>query len=249
MEELKRLVLALQFMTRIPIPIKLEIEENDFPGTTAYFPVVGLVIGLILSGVFMILKDIFPREIIITTIIALSYILIGALHIDGFSDTFDGLFSNKNKDKMLNIMRDSRLGTNGVIAAIFMILLKIMFLSNIKDYIVIPSLIIMPVLGRFSNTFAILISKSARGGEGLGGLMIGKIGFKEISIALIISILIGYIVMPILLFFKILIAIIVLTFLIVKYISSRIGGMTGDTLGATNELSELFVLILVYLFS
>jgi len=243
MEEIKRLVLAMQFMTRLPIPIEIDVEKREFYRTASYFPVVGIVIGSILSLLYFALKNFFSREIVMTFIVAFSYVLTGAMHIDGLSDTFDGLFSNKDKSKMLEIMRDSRLGTNGVLAAIFIVVLKILFLTNIHENITLTALLITPIIGRLSIVFSMMISKSARGGEGLGGLMLGKVGIREFAIAFVISIATSYFILPLAVFVKILTISLFVTYIVSKYISLRIGGMTGDTLGAVNELAELTALI------
>lgn len=247
MRELKRLILNIQFMTRIPIPIIIDVKEGDFSKGTIYFPPIGILIGLILSAFYYLARNIFPREIVVTFIVALSYTLIGALHIDGFADTFDGLFSNKTKERMLEIMRDSRLGTNGVLATIFLVLLKILFLSKIDANIIIPTLIVMPMLGRFGILIAAFTSKSARGGEGLGGFIIGKVKLREFIIGLIFVLIAGYFLMQYLLFLKILIISMAASYMTTKYICLRIGGMTGDTLGAVNEFTELIVLISIFL--
>lgn len=249
MKELKRMALTIQFMTRIPIPLKIEVKNDEFYKIVSYFPVVGIIIGFILSLIYIALKNLFSREIVMTFVIAFSYILTGAMHIDGLADTFDGLFCNKDKEKILEIMRDSRLGTNGVLATAFMIILKILFLVYINDNNTLPLLLVMPILGRLAITFATVISKSARDGEGLGGLMIGKAGIREFLIAFVISLISGIFIMPFAIFAELLIIVILASFIITKYITLRIGGMTGDTLGAVNEITELLVIITVYLLS
>ncbi|QSZ28081.1 adenosylcobinamide-GDP ribazoletransferase [Aceticella autotrophica] len=247
MKEIKRLIIALQFMTRIPIPIRIDLKDDDFLKSTAYFPIVGFVVGILSLLIYLLLKSVFPREIVMTVIIAFSYVLIGAFHIDGLADTFDGLFSNKNKEGMLEVMRDSRLGTNGVLAILFMIILRISFLTNIDDSYIMAVLIITPMIGRLSQVLAIMISKSAREGKGLGGLLIGKIGYREFMISAVITLIIGYFIFPIQWLIAITAVVLIMAYLETYYISARIGGMTGDTLGAINELAELTTLAMVYI--
>ncbi|HHW58550.1 MAG TPA: adenosylcobinamide-GDP ribazoletransferase [Clostridia bacterium] len=243
MGELKVLILSIQFMTGIPIPINIDIEENKIYKIASYLPLVGLLIGSILFISHLLLKDLFSREIIMTLLVALSYILTRGMHIDGLADTFDGLFSNKGRDKILEIMKDSRLGTNGVLVLVFMVILKILFLSSIKQSIVFSALLMSPVVARLSVVFSIAISKSARGGKGLGGLLLEKAGLKEFTIAFVISVVISHFVMPLRNFFELTAISLIFTYLMSKYISKRIGGMTGDTLGAVIEFVELMVYI------
>jgi len=241
--EINSILLSLQFLTRIPIPFKLDVKKDNFFKIASYFPFVGFVIGIIQFGFYIILKNYFSREILMMIIVAISYILTGAMHIDGLADTFDGLFSNKNKENMLEIMRDSRLGTNGVLAVVFIILLKTMALAEISTNMINAAILLTAVIGRLCIVFSILISKSARKGEGLGGLMLGMVGIREFLIASIISIFIAYFIISLITFIKILTLTFLIAFLSTKYISYKIGGMTGDTLGAINELSELSVLL------
>ncbi|ERM91579.1 cobalamin synthase [Caldanaerobacter subterraneus subsp. yonseiensis KB-1] len=243
MEELKALILSIQFMTGIPIPINIDVKEDKIYKIASYFPIVGLLIGSILYIAYLLLKDLFSREIVMTFLVAFSYILTRGMHIDGLADTFDGLFSNKEREKILEIMKDSRLGTNGVLALVFMVILKILFLSDIRQSLLFSALLVSPVIARLSVVFSIAISKSARGGKGLGGLLLERAGLREFVIALLISIMEGYFVMP-LRSFLILIAIsLAFTSIASAYISRKIGGMTGDTLGLVIELNELLAFI------
>jgi len=249
MDEIKAFILSFQFMTRIPINIQIDVDRNDFHKMVKYFPFVGGLIGAVACFIFYAVKNIFPREIAATMAIASSYILTGAMHIDGFADTFDGLFSNRSRGRMLEIMRDSRLGTNGVLALFFLTILKILFLTSIKDNLIYSTLILMPVFGRFSIILAAYTSKSARGGEGLGGLIIGKISIMELILGLLFTSIFGISFAHFAVFLKLLAVSSVVTYIITKYISMRICGMTGDTLGAANEFTELVIATLMYLMS
>ncbi|HBT49081.1 MAG TPA: adenosylcobinamide-GDP ribazoletransferase [Caldanaerobacter subterraneus] len=243
MEELKALILSIQFMTGIPIPINIDVKEDKIYKIASYFPVVGLLIGGILYIAYLLLKDLFSREIVMTFLVAFSYILTRGMHIDGLSDTFDGLFSNKDREKIIEIMKDSRLGTNGVLALVFMVILKILFLSDIRQSLLFSALLVSPVIARLSVVFSIAISKSARGGKGLGGLLLERAGLREFVIALLISTIAGYFVMPLKDLALLYVIFLSFTYLISKYISKKIGGMTGDTLGAVNEFVELIAFI------
>ncbi|AFK85096.1 MULTISPECIES: adenosylcobinamide-GDP ribazoletransferase [Thermoanaerobacterium] len=249
MDEIKAFILSLQFMTRIPVNVQIDVSKNDFHRMVKYFPFVGGLIGTVVSLMFYASKNIFPREIAITIALASSYILTGAMHIDGFADTFDGLFSNRSRDRMLEIMRDSRLGTNGVLALVFLIILKILFLTDINGNLIYSTLILMPLIGRFSIILAAYASKSARGGEGLGGLIIGKISIVELILSLLFTSFVGMIFVHFTVLLKLLVISSIVTYLITKYISMRIGGMTGDTLGAVNEFAELVIAVSMYFLS
>ncbi|MDU4935864.1 MAG: adenosylcobinamide-GDP ribazoletransferase, partial [Peptostreptococcaceae bacterium] len=127
---MKRFISILQFMTRIPININVGFDE-EFHKTLSYFPLVGLVLGvleLLIGKISLMIFDPFITSLIITLS---AVILTGGLHIDGLGDTFDALYSYRDKEKMLEIMKDSRLGTNSLLAVMFLLLFKIGFIYSI----------------------------------------------------------------------------------------------------------------------
>lgn len=249
MKELKRFVLMLQFMTRIPIPVSLEVDEDDFGRGSKYFPIIGFILGLALYFTYYISQMELPDEISVIIAVAMSYVLTGSMHIDGLADTFDGLFSAKSREKILEIMKDSRIGTNGVLAILFMVLLKIFFLANTDPLYIPVALIIAPVMGRLAMLPALVFSKSAREGKGLGGLFIGKVKYMDMIIGLAFALIIGfffsYVSYADMLFITA--AVLLSGFIITAYIQWRIGGMTGDTLGSISEITELIVYAYIFL--
>ena len=146
-KHIKRFILILQFLTRIPINIDLGFDE-EFHKTIAYFPLVGFILGVIIflvGKVSILVFDPFLTAIIITLI---HVILTGGIHIDGLGDTFDALYSYRDKEKMLEIMKDSRLGTNSLLAILFLILLKIGFIYNLINNNLMWTIVFMPVYAR-----------------------------------------------------------------------------------------------------
>src|SRR3989338_5804758 len=122
---------ALQFLTIIPVNIR-HIDEKRSAKAVIFFPLVGLFLGLILAAVNNLLLFFKFEGLLINTILVISLaILTGGLHLDGLADTFDALLSRKNKEQMLEIMRDSHIGAMGVLSLISVILLKISLLSTI----------------------------------------------------------------------------------------------------------------------
>ncbi|MDP4093361.1 MAG: adenosylcobinamide-GDP ribazoletransferase [Bacillota bacterium] len=243
---LKRFILMLQFFTRIPIPLKLQVQTEDFGKGLVFAPVIGLVIGGILGAAYHFLSCVFPfyASVIITVIIYI--VLTGGLHLDGLGDTFDGLFSGRSKDKMLEIMRDSRLGTNALLSVISVLALNTALLISFDKGNVLKVIILMPVAGRIGSLVGAGISKYARSGEGLGKSFIDYCGTREILIGII----------PYLAIFYLMgqvnglaagIAAAIFPVLVVKALSKKIGGATGDVLGAVCELNQTIFLVLVYL--
>lgn len=269
---MKGFLLLLSFMTRIPMP-KTEYDEEKLGKSMKYFPVVGIIVGLILlffSIVFtFILKNLAYTAvlpIIIMVIILTDLITTGALHLDGLADTFDGIFSYRSKHKMLEIMKDSRLGSNGALALILYFLIKFaLFYSLIIENQgeAIYAVITYPVVARFCSVISCASAPYARG-SGMGKTFVDNTKTCGVIVATTITLLyiIGMIFMPFVLFTNYSLPLyfiaqsIVINVVIVlllglfayafsKLIERKIGGITGDTLGALLEISSLVYLFLL----
>ena len=134
-------------MTRIPIKADVGFDE-EFHKSIVYFPLVGLIIGaisFIIGSLSSIIFDTFLTSILI---VACEVILTGGLHIDGLGDTFDAIYSNRDKERMLEIMKDSRLGTNSLLAILFLVLIKVGLLNSIINSNLMCLVIFMPMISR-----------------------------------------------------------------------------------------------------
>ena len=251
---MKRFISILQFMTRIPINIDTGFDE-EFHKTITYFPLVGLVLGVLIyiiglvSGIFF---DSFITSIIVTLALV---ILTGGLHIDGLGDTFDAIYSYRDKERMLEIMKDSRLGTNSLLAIIFLILLKIGFIYSIINNNLLWTVIFMPVVARLG--VIVMMYKTVTPREnGMGNLFIGKASTSMFTIAILYTIILMIGISKLIFLAStfeamMLISTIIILFifnnLFKKHIYIKIDGVTGDILGCTIELGELIYLFCIYL--
>ncbi|MEG0844106.1 MAG: adenosylcobinamide-GDP ribazoletransferase [Romboutsia sp.] len=251
---MKRFILILQFMTRIPINIDVGFDE-DFHKSLYYFPLVGFVLGVLSFTIGVVSIKLFD-PFIVSIIITLSMILLtGGLHIDGVGDTFDALYSYRNKEKMLEIMKDSRLGTNSLLAIIFLILMKVGFIYSLINYNLLWIIIFMPVVSRLSVLLMTYKTVTPRK-KGMGNLFIGKGTFDMIVIGttytIIFMILIGRFAfnesnIMIIKMATSIIPVFLFTYIFKKHVYKKIDGVTGDILGCTIEISELVYLIYMYL--
>ena len=130
-------------MTRIPIKADIGFDE-EFHKSIVYFPLVGFVIGLISFLIGILALKIFDPFVTSILIVAGEVILTGGLHIDGLGDTFDAIYSNRDKERMLEIMKDSRLGTNSLLAILFLVLIKIGLLNSLISANLMCLIIFMP---------------------------------------------------------------------------------------------------------
>lgn len=233
-------LVALQFLTIFPLQIKSEIKEKDFGRTLIYFPIVGALIGLVLA-LILLAFDFLPHLVKIALVLVGSIIITGAIHLDGFADTCDGFFSGKSKEKILNIMHDPHIGTMGVIAVVSLLLLKFSLMVSISKDILWKSLIIMVVFSRWIQVLACYLSKYAKE-SGKARFFIEYATLKEVIIDGLITVILLYVLeswKALFLFIPVLAA----AFLFINYIKRRIGGMTGDTIGAVSEIIEVCVLL------
>lgn len=237
---LSSFILTLQFFTRIPIPVQVDVKEDSFAKGITFLPIIGLIMGLIYMLTYKVLFLGFGFDIAIFGVIVGNIILTGALHVDGLADTCDGIYSSRSKERMLEIMKDSRVGTNGVIAIIVDMGLRYLLLKNIGPELAVIAILLSPVAAKTAVAIIIGISKCGRK-NGLGAIYLDH----ERKNYVIMAVIFGAIILGLALQVKglILLACLgLLAFLFRNYITKKIDGMTGDTLGAFNELMEMFLL-------
>ncbi|OIP42689.1 cobalamin 5'-phosphate synthase [Candidatus Desantisbacteria bacterium CG2_30_40_21] len=236
-------VIALQFLTRLIINPNIEVTEKGLGKSIAFFPIIGCVLGCILIVANLFLSRILflsPLTVNLLIVIILIW-LTGGLHLDGLADTIDGLSGAKEKEKILSIMRDSYVGVMGVLSLICLLGMKVCFLGEIQPEFKNQALLLMPLMGRWGIVIACCLGPYARD-EGKAKAFVTQVGVKELLLATIFTIvvtiaLIGWKGMS--LTFLIPFFVLILT----RYLIAKINGITGDTLGACCECSEVLVLI------
>lgn len=261
---------VLKFLTIIPIDKGDRIKPHNHVNVVYWFPVVGLYIGVFLSITYLPLYLFFPTLITDALIILVYIAITGALHLDGLADTCDGIWGGWNKEKRLEIMKDSRIGGFGAIGLISLLGLKYVSLLSIGEIAVTNTslfsasvkcvscfispvlvnkciaLMIMPVVGRWAQVCAAGLSLYARSGSGTGSFITEGTTRKQVIYTSLFPVFLfwffynlsGFVIFAI---------IIIFTLSWIWYIKRKIGGMTGDTLGATNEISELVFLLSLFL--
>jgi len=239
---MRKILIALSFFTRIPIKLK-DVTNEEFYDSMILIPIVGLFIGLVLYGVSVLLSFIHFIELQALLLIITYIGLTGGLHLDGFADTVDALFSARDRDKMMEIMKDSRLGAFGAIGLILLILTYWMCLTIIlpKYSIVI---LIMPVFGRVAAIMSTCFSTYAPGGGGLGKRFVEMTQRHHFVIYLLFLVAYATFVLGLTGFIAVILGFIPGLFLMLN-LQKKIGGMTGDTIGMTVELNQVFFLVII----
>lgn len=250
------LILMIQFMTRYPVPGAIPFSAEYFVQGMKWMPVVGLLVGLPAALVMLIAPPFLGSGLSAFVAVLILIIVTGALHLDGIGDTADGLFSCRSREEMLAIMRDSTLGVNGVTAIVLTILLKYLLLATLPATTAAIALLAAPLAARMALTWHAATAEYARAESGLGEF-VNQVGLPQARSASLIALAL---LTPILLFMPmawplclLLLAVtltgtILIAVLFARSLTQKVGGITGDTIGATIELCELCTLLIFYLF-
>ncbi len=237
-----RLLTALRFLTVFPVPGKDRTGSVNIGKSQPFFPVVGIIIGLILIFANWLLRYILPVSVRVVLLTIMSTVINGSLHLDGFIDTCDGLAGHKTPEERLKIMKDPHVGAFGVAGGILLILLKYVSLSSQSVFILTRALLLSPVLSRWAMVYAIYAFPSART-EGLGKAFKDGATGSGFIIATVITLAAvaisggpaGLIIFA---------GVLGIVYIFAGFLKTKFGGLNGDSYGAINEVAEVSVFIL-----
>jgi len=229
---------ALQFLTSIPLPGRREASPEELGRATTYFPAVGLIIGIILAILNWLLNFILPPAMVNALLLVALVVITGALHLDGFADTCDGIAGHKSVEDRWRVMRDSRAGAFGIVGIALLLLVKYVSLNSLPSSFVTFLLIFMPVVSRWAMVYAIFVYPYART-SGLGTAFKQATRWPQFTAATVITVFPFFSIIGLLLIFGIWI----ITALFSIYLKRKFAGLTGDTYGAINEVAEVMVLV------
>lgn len=235
---MRSLLAAFQFLTILPV--KIALDEGDFERSPKWFPLVGLILGaLTILGdgalTFLGFKGVLRSILTVGLLAALS----GGLHLDGLADSADGFLSARPKERILEIMRDSRIGTMGVLALVFLLAVKVSALAELSGTLRWKALLFAPLAGRSVMLVTMALIPYARTEGGLASIFLrgktsGPAVWAGVCLLLAAVILFGNrsgTVTAVFLFAA--------TGILSFWSYRRIGGFTGDTLGAASEIVEV----------
>jgi adenosylcobinamide-GDP ribazoletransferase len=240
---MRRLLAAVAFLTRAPLPSRLVFDAADVGRAALFFPLVGALLGGLAVAIRYVSAPVFPSLLTAVLLVAASALATGALHLDGLADTADGFGGGRSREDVLRIMRDHAVGAYGAVALILLVALKVAALAalveaNRADAI----LVVAPALARWATVplgFGLPYARS----EGGTGAVAGHIGKLELGGATLIAGVVavgaagwrGGVSWC---------AVALATALWGRVCMRRIGGITGDTLGANTEFCEALVYVL-----
>lgn len=232
---------ALVFFTRIPCYKLANYSPEYLSKTFKYLPLVGWIVGGVGALVFWTSNKILPHSIAVLFSMIATILLTGAFHEDGFADSCDGFGGGYTREKILEIMKDSRIGAYGAIGIILMLALKFLCLISIKTAIVPLVLVAGHSISRFIAASFTFTHKYIKKDDSKGDF--ARISILDIFIAGIFGIapvfLLGYV------YLLLLIPVFITRQIASVYLSRRLGGYTGDSLGAVQQITEVIFYIFV----
>ena len=251
---MKAFLIGLQFLTRIQVVKQTVWTEEDFGKSVRYFPLVGLVLGLLYGFLAWLLtwglEDIvgisIPEHFRAAILAVVPFLATGGIHCDGFMDTVDGIFSGRERDRMLEIMKDSRTGSFGVVAFGILLLMQYSLLLDMPKENLTWALLVMPVVGRLMMTGAISLFPYARP-DGMGKAF-GKYATSKNYIFIVIYTLLLLAILDGWFSLAAVAAGYVFLYLFGRYVTKLLGGLTGDVYGAVCTLTELLCFMVLVWF-
>jgi adenosylcobinamide-GDP ribazoletransferase len=238
-------LVALQFLTIVRVRSGLPFSEAILGRAGAFFPVIGFLLGGAVWGLDQGLRAFLPTLIANVIVVAALAILSRGLHLDGLADSADGLLGSRDRHRSLEIMKDSAIGTFGMLAVVGILLVKLRSLDLLQGGYRGMALLFAPTLSRWACVVMAYSSRPARA-EGLGAMFVRGSQFREFGLASVFTLAVTFSVMEILgLVVFVPLAGLIIGFTL--YCNRRLGGVTGDTLGALGEMVETGALFLFVL--
>ncbi len=243
-DQYREFVAAVRFLSTIPIPGSAKLYEGDSALIfgSAYFPLVGLLLALLLALVPFALGLYLPPLVLAALLVIVSVLLTGGLHLDGLMDTCDGIFGCRSRKRKLEIMRDSRVGSFGVLGGACVLLLKFALFASLNSHLLPLAMITVLPVSRWAMVFAVRQFPSARP-DGLGATFRQTVSLPRLLVAALLSLVIALVVAH-LIGLLLWIAGTLVVALIAAWATHQLGGLTGDIYGTIAEVSEVILLLI-----
>lgn len=239
---------AVMFYTRIPVPRSLEFSNERLNRSTRYFTLIGWLTGGIGAAVFYGLQFLFSTELAVFLSMMATILATGAFHEDGFADFCDGFGGGNTREKIFSIMKDSRIGTYGTVGLVGMLGAKFLALQALPSALIPLILIAAHAFSRLMPVMIIFTSYYSREDELSKTKPIGKRGKNSDLIIAVVLALLPAAFLPWRMMAVVIPLSLAVTWLFKKYIERKVGGYTGDCLGALQQIIEvLFYLCLLAL--
>jgi adenosylcobinamide-GDP ribazoletransferase len=236
-------IIAIQFLTIIPLPFSVRCAERDLGRSLSFFPLAGLTLGALLVGLNYLMSAILPRGVVDILLIMALAVITGVLHLDGLADVCDGLAARGSRERFLAVMKDSRTGAAGAAGLILALLLKYQALLALPEDVKTQALFCFPMMARFAMVQMTVGARNARS-DGLGIAFIAGAGWFQMLIATLTTLACAVLLTGIrgLWLFT---AAYLLTWMMKAWSHRKIAGVTGDIIGCAGELNEILCLLMI----
>jgi len=237
--EIESFFAALRFFTRLPVPAWVGHSPDQLDRATRYFPLVGILVGAIGAAATLVAAQALPTSLAVVAGLAATLLATGAFHEDGFADACDGFGGGWDKAQVLAIMKDSRLGSYGAIGVTLLLLAKWNALMEIDAAYLLSALVAAHAASRFSATTLMFALDYARADDSSKSRpLTQRLSRGALAVAALCG-LAPCALLPLPEAIYALVAAAVVTLAAARYFVRRLGGYTGDCLGATQQVAEL----------
>ena len=239
MKEIKLFFTALMFITRIPVPKWVGYSEENLNKCNRYFSLVGIIVGACGALVYWGASFLFPSSVAVLLSMVSTILLTGAFHEDGFADVCDGFGGGWTKEKILEIMKDSRVGAYGMIGMVLLLLLKFLALSSLPVPFIVPALIAGHSISRTLAVSTMYNLSYVREDELSKSKPVTKnLHIVDLWITTIIG-LISFLLFKNWTIFFTIIPLLITKVWLDRYFKKWIGGYVGDCLGTMQQVTEV----------
>jgi adenosylcobinamide-GDP ribazoletransferase len=241
----RHFVMAWHFLTVIPLAsTHHDPTPSDLARSMGWFPIVGLILGILLAASDLLLAAIFSPGIVDVLIIVILVLLTGGLHLDGLADSVDGLAGGRTMADRLKIMRDPHIGALGATGLMLALALRYAALTALPQSTRFALLLCMPAAGRWAMVVGGIGAPYARREGGLAQPFLQQLSGREVIVATVVLVIaLALSVGPVGALIGCLVIVVVARGLALLA-KKLLGGITGDTLGATNEAAEIVFLLM-----
>ncbi len=234
---------AVRFFTRLPVPAWVGHSQEALDRAARYFPLVGILVGVLGGLTFFLVALVLPVSLALLFSMAATLLVTGAFHEDGLADAVDGFGGGWTKQQVLAIMKDSRIGSYGALAVALMLLAKFNALYELPDEWIVPALVAAHAASRFCSTALIHALDYVRDDDSSRAKPLAvRMGAGSLAVAALFG-LAPLALLPWQAALAGLGLAALATFLAARYFVKRIGGYTGDCLGAAQQLAELAIYV------
>lgn len=241
-QQINLILIALTFLTRIPVKLKLDYNQQNLNRASRYFSLIGWLVGGTVALVFFLASFLFEANIALLISMLVSVLMTGCFHEDGLADTCDGFGGGWTAQQKLSIMKDSRIGTYGAVGLWMVLMFKYQTLMQTPS-IIIALLVAHPLSRSLSTSMIYFMTYVTDEEKAKVKPLAEKQYFSDFLVALSVGLL-GLLLVPD--FALLIIASLVVLFILLRWLFIRqIGGFTGDALGASQQISEVVIYLLL----